>query len=185
VKPRWQSAHLHALTHEGLQMSIISGCWIHLSAAFILEHAANNCISCLVVDTTWAIMRYYVTAILVAISHNTAITLGFSFSPIDGSNIYDIFFNIFSECFQIDLSVFTLESDQGSGLSKSARLHDFLQRFCLHHFLATLKDHVFALFVHYLVKAKTESEFVLLQENYRSWSRNRLPWYEKREPATV
>jgi hypothetical protein len=65
------------------------------------------------------------------------------------------------------LSRFTLESDQGSGLSEFARLLSFTQRFCLCHFLVTLKDRVFAVFVPYLVKAKTEAEFLLLREDYR------------------
>jgi hypothetical protein len=42
-----------------------------------------------------------------------------------------------------------------------------VQRFCLRHFLVTLKDHVFAVFVHFLVKVKTISELSLLLEYYR------------------
>jgi hypothetical protein len=167
VKPRWQIDHLHAFNHEGVQMSIVSGCWVHPSAPSILQNASNNRITCLMADTTWAVMSDYVTAILVGISHNTAIPLAISFGPIEDSNIYEIFFNIFYGQFGVDLSRFTLESDQGSGLAKFARLHAILQRFCLRHFLASLKDHVFAVFVHFLVKVKTQPEFLLMIEYYR------------------
>jgi hypothetical protein len=72
-------------------------------------------------DTTWAIMNEYDTAILVAILHNTAIPLAFSFGPIEDAEIYETFHATFSELFQVDLSPFMLESDQGSGLAKYAR----------------------------------------------------------------
>jgi hypothetical protein len=168
VKARWQSDHLEVFNHEGLQMSIVSGCWIHPSAISILNHASENALSCLMLDTTWAIMAQYVTAILVAIAYNTAIPLGFSFGPVEDSNLYDIFFNVFRGK-GVDLSNFRLMSDQGSGLCKFAKVHNFIQRFCLRHFLASLKDHMFACYVHYLVKAKTGAEFCLLRDNYRFW----------------
>jgi hypothetical protein len=72
--------------------------------------------------------------------HDAVIPLAFSFGTIEDSHLDDIFFTIFVERFQIDLSVFTLESDWGSGLSRFARLRGFTQRFCLRHFLTTLKD---------------------------------------------
>jgi hypothetical protein len=167
VKPRWQSDHLQAFDYEGVQMSIVSGCWVHPSAPSILENSEGNLITCLMADTTWTVMREYVTAILVAISHNTAIPLAFSFGPIEDSNLYDMFYNIFNERFNLNLSRFTLESDQGSGLARFARMHGIVQRFCLRHFLATLKDHVFAVFVHFLVKVETQAELSLLLEYYR------------------
>jgi hypothetical protein len=60
----------------------------------------------------------------------------------------------------------TLESGQGSGLGKFARLHGFTQKFCLRHFLATIQDQFFFVFVHHLVKALTDSEFLLLSAQY-------------------
>jgi hypothetical protein len=111
-------------------------------------------------------MRQYVTAILVAIAYNTAIPLAFSFGAAEDSEIYDTFFRTFSEMFSVDLSQFTLESDQGSGLARFAKLHSFKQRLCLRHFLATLQDHIFSIFVQYLVKARTETEFSLLCQLY-------------------
>jgi hypothetical protein len=40
------------------------------------------------------------------------------------------------------------------------------QRFCLKHFLATLQNHVFSFFVHFLVKARTDFESSFLSREY-------------------
>jgi hypothetical protein len=112
-------------------------------------------------------MRQYVTAIMVAVSHNTAIPLAFAWGRVEDSDLYELFFSAFSEEFEIDLSSFLLESDQGSGLAKFCRKHGFTQRFCLRHFVATLKDRVFSVFVNQLVKTRTETEFDVLRESQR------------------
>jgi hypothetical protein len=83
VKLLWQSDHLEIFDHEGLELSIVGGCWVHPSAAPILARAAEKSICYLLLDTTWVIMRQYITAILMIISHNTALPLAFSFGPIE------------------------------------------------------------------------------------------------------
>jgi hypothetical protein len=133
LKPRWQSDHLEVFYDGGLETSIVSGCWIHLSAPSILSHVTENALSSITLDTIWAIMHEYVTAILVAIASNTAIPPGFSFGSLEDSDIYDMFFDIFLERFDVDLSTLTLESDQGFGLRKFARLQNFRQRCYLRH----------------------------------------------------
>jgi hypothetical protein len=47
------------------------------------------------IDTTWSIMSDYVTAIMVAISHNTALPLAFSFGPVEDAEIDDTFYKCF------------------------------------------------------------------------------------------
>jgi hypothetical protein len=108
-----------------------------------------------------------VTAILVAVSHNTAIPLAFAFGPVKCSDLDEILAGILRDKFHIDLPAFTLELDQDSGLRKFARDNKLTQRFCLRNFLATLKDQVFGVSVHCLVKAQTKEEFKHLQEAYR------------------
>jgi hypothetical protein len=167
VKPHWERDELETIFHEGVDYSIISGCWVHPLAASILRNREANHICCLMMDTTWSIMRQYVTAICIAVAYNTAIPLAFSFGRVEDSGLYNIFWDAFSNRFYIDLSGFRIESDQGSGLAKFAREHTITQRYCLRHFLATLKDRVFSVYVHYLVKARTEMEFAALCDSYR------------------
>jgi hypothetical protein len=118
-------------------------------------------------DTTFTMLRHSVTAFLVAASWNTTIPLVFSFGLVEDCALYDSIYEIFREHFDIDLSTFTLESDQGSGLGKIIRLHRFMHRFCLRHFVASLMDQAFEIFVHYPIKARNESEFNPLREAYR------------------
>jgi hypothetical protein len=168
LKPRWEHDHLEKFVDGGIDYSIISGCWVHERAASILRHRDANQIDCLMLDTTWSVMREYVTAILVAVSHNTAIPLSYAFGPVEDCELYQIFADIFKEPeFGVKLSDFLLESDQGSGLKKYAGMNCIKQRFCLRHFLATLKDRVFGVYVHYLVKTQTMAEFTALRDAYR------------------
>jgi hypothetical protein len=84
-------------------------------------------------DTTWNVMREYVTAFLVCVSHNIAIPLSFAFGPLEDSNLYDFFLDFFREKYRIDPADFVLVSDQGAGLRKFARTDNFTHRFCLRH----------------------------------------------------
>jgi hypothetical protein len=119
-------------------------------------------------DTIWDVMHEHVTAFLVCVSYNTAIPLSFAFGPLEDSNLYDSFLDFFREKYQIDLADFAFVSDQGAGLRKFARTYNFTHRFCLRHFLATVKDRVLGVYLHYLVKTRTGAEFDSLREMYRS-----------------
>jgi hypothetical protein len=167
LKPRWSSDRLESFLDRDTEFSIVNGCWVHSSSAVILRNSEANMICCLMMDTTWSIMRQYVTAIMVAVSNNTAVPLAFAFGRVEDSGLYQMFFSIFYEIFQIDLSDYILETDQGSALVKFARDHAFRQRFCLRHFIANLKDHTFAVFVYHLIKTRTETEFRTLAEGQR------------------
>jgi hypothetical protein len=113
------------------------------------------------------VIREYVTAIFGAISGKMAIPLAFAFGPVEVCQIYEMFWSAFSQQFQIDLASFVLMSDQGADLRKFARKHGFAHRFCLRHFLASLKCRVFSVFVHYAVNMHTESELQVLFDAFR------------------
>jgi hypothetical protein len=103
----------------------------------------------------------------VAVSRNTAIPLAVAFGHVEDFELSQQFWSVFQEQFGIDLSSFILVSDQGSGLRKFAREHHFTHRLCLRHFLATLKDRTFSIFVRYIVKVFTEEELEILLNVYR------------------
>jgi hypothetical protein len=52
---------------------VVGGCHIHRLAPSILRYYQRNGITGLMLDTTWSVMQYYVTGILVGISLNTAV----------------------------------------------------------------------------------------------------------------
>jgi hypothetical protein len=110
-------------------------------------------------------MRQYVTSILVAVSQNTAVPLAFAFGPAEALELYEQFYTGFAAR-GIDLSAFTVESDQGPALIAYCKRHRITQRFCLHHFLRRLKDPDFAVYVGDLVRARTPQELHLLAGRY-------------------
>jgi hypothetical protein len=136
LKPRWRHDHLDLFIDEDGEFSIVHGCWIDRRAPSILQNRAENRISCIMLDTTWSVLRQYVTAIMVAVSRNTAIPLAVAFGHVEDFELYDQFWVIFHEQFGIDLSSFIVLSDQGSVLRKFAHEHHFVHRLCLRHFLA-------------------------------------------------
>jgi hypothetical protein len=69
----------------GHEWSIMSGISVHRSAASIIRHREENHTAGFMMDTTWSVMRLYVTAILIAVSRNTSIPLAFAFRPFEMS----------------------------------------------------------------------------------------------------
>jgi hypothetical protein len=143
--------------------SIVGGCYVHRLAPSLLQSHQRNKFKGLMLDTTWAIMQNYVTAILVAIAFNTAVPLAIAFGPIESFELYEKFYQVFKSKYNIDLAIFKVESDQGSGLKKFCETHRIVHRFCLRHFLASLTDRIFSCYVEYLVKSVTQAEFDMLR----------------------
>jgi hypothetical protein len=108
-------------------------------------------------DTTWMVMRQYVTSILIAVSRNTATALAYAFGPAETVNQYNLIFTAFSQ-YGISLSTFILESDQGSSLTLFAKTHNITQRFCLHHFLHMVCTGTFCWGIANAIRARTIAE---------------------------
>jgi hypothetical protein len=68
LSPRWSRDHLEPFQDHAVDYSILSGCWVHPAAADILRNRDVNCLDCLMLDTTWSVLRQYVTAFPVVIS---------------------------------------------------------------------------------------------------------------------
>jgi hypothetical protein len=132
--------------YEGVKCSIMSGCYRHPLAPSILTNRR--------LDTTWKVLRVYDTAVIVAVSHGTSIPSGFSFCPVECFKIYETLRGAFLH-FGVELSEFIVESDQGSGLVQFCHEHGAAHPFCLHHFLRTVDDPAFGVFVGYLIKSVT------------------------------
>jgi hypothetical protein len=135
---------------------------VHHLAPSLRQSSERNRLKGVMLDTTWAIMQNYGTAIVVAVIFNTAVRLAFAFGPIESFELYDKFYNTFKSKYNIDLSHFKVESDQGSGLKNYCETHHIVHRFCLRHFLASLGDRLFSCYVEYLVKSVNQGEFEML-----------------------
>jgi hypothetical protein len=145
--------------------SIVAGLFIHSHATSILVNRDANAIAGLMMDTTWSVMRQYVTSILVGVSHNTAVPLAFAFGPAETTELYEQFYTGFAQR-GVDISTFIIESDQGPALKSFCANHGITQRFCLHHFLRTLKDPLFSVYVGDIVRARAPEELDTLMRRY-------------------
>jgi hypothetical protein len=74
-------------------------------------------------DTTWRVLRQYVTAILMAVYRNVGIPHGFAFAVAETVELYQEHYTAFERLFTIDLRRYILESDQGSALCALCARH--------------------------------------------------------------
>jgi hypothetical protein len=77
-----------------------------------LKRAEENRIVGFMTDTTWNVMRQYVTAFLVAIP------LAFAFGPAETAGLYESFYEMF-RIYNVNLRTFVMQSDHGIALKKS------------------------------------------------------------------
>jgi hypothetical protein len=120
----------------------------------------------LMLDTTWHVLRQYVTSLLMAVYRNVAVPLGFTFGVAETVDLYNQHYGAFAQLFGFELQKYILKSDQGSTLSPFCQLKEQRQLFCLRHFLLSLKRKEFNLAAGNLGKCRTEDEFVALRSMY-------------------
>jgi hypothetical protein len=166
LEKRHPNDKMESWVSDGLEYSIMGGIYVHPAAASIIKNKEQNRISGLMMDTTWTVIRLYVTSILVAISRNTAIPLAFTFGPSETSELYRHFYQTFQKRYGISIGQFIVESDQGSALKAICRENGNPHRVCLRHFLARLKNPYFSVYVAELVRARTEGEFNMIRKSY-------------------
>jgi hypothetical protein len=129
--------------------SIVAGCYVPRRAASILRYHPKNNVKGLMSATALLVMQISVMAILVAVSHNPAIPLTFGFGLVESFELSDYFYDVLKLLYDVNLSEFKVESDQGSGLTKYCETHKIVHCFCLRHFLASLSDHMFSCYIGY------------------------------------
>jgi hypothetical protein len=150
---------------NGEFFSKIGGCYISPFALSIFQKN-TSILDGIMLDTTWRVMRLYVTSILMVILANVGIPVAFAFGPVEDSNLYETFFTTFMEVYNIDLSIYVLESDQGSALKSIASKYGNQHLACLRHFLVSLKQSKFSYQVGNLVKCRVLKDFITLKEIY-------------------
>ena len=113
----------------------MSGTYISLYAFSLIQ---NINVAGIMLDTTWTIINHYFASIPTAVIHNANIPIGFSFSLVENSEIYDQFFP-FWKCFGYSIKDFiqTAESDQGKALKKSVSNQSMQHICCLRHLLVS------------------------------------------------
>jgi hypothetical protein len=116
---------------NGVDHSILRGCYLSPWACSILR---DNALDGLMLDTTWMVIREYVTSILMGVYRNVGIPLGFAFSLGETTELYEQHYRAFADLFGLDLSQYILESDQGAALCAICAAKHQTQLFRLRHF---------------------------------------------------
>jgi hypothetical protein len=153
-----------SLIHGEDEFSILRGWYLSSCTQSILE---RNSMDGLMLDTTWKIIRKYMTTIIMAVYRNVGIPLGLAFGTAETMELYEQHFGAFNHMFGIDLSHYILEPDQGSALCSLGTSKGQVQLFCLRHFLLSLKQNEFSCQIGNLVKCQTEDKFESLRRMYR------------------
>ena len=153
------------IEHDGEEYSIVRGIYISPFAQSIcLENDAI--FHGILLDTTWKTLPCYVTSILMASICNVGIPLGFTFGPGEDKTIYKMFYDVFQEVINVDLSKFTIESDRGSALMAIAAEMDMEHLACNHHMLRSLKSTEFSQQIGELISCKCITDFDILKKHY-------------------
>lgn len=146
---------------------IIRGCYISPYAQSILKDNFTL-IDGIMIDGTFKVLKHYVTCLIVCISFNTSIPIGFSFSPIEDCKLYDSIFKTFLEITGIDISNFIIQSYQGSSLNSICTKYDCKHLICLRHLLDNLKKKKYVFEASKLVSCKCAKDFEVLSGRFNN-----------------
>ena len=145
------------------EMNIISGVYITPWARSILTEN-EGLVQGFLLDTTWAVMPFYVTAILMSSSYSAGIPLGFSFGNSEDKMIYNNILQTVSLQTNYSFEGKVIESDQGSALRSSIKEFKMLHLACLRHLLVSLKMNEPSFIIGHLLRAASEKDYTHAQE---------------------
>ena len=119
----------------------------------------DNQINGYLLDTTFRIMPYFDTSIIMASIYNTGLALGFSFTRTEESQSFNLLFdNLNSKC-GINFEKKAIETDQETALCSTIKLHQMVHLKCLRHFLKNLQPNPYSFHLKQLIECCTEFEF--------------------------
>lgn len=158
-----QFPHLFKLNRNE-NFYVLHGCYISPFALSILEN--NEIIDGIMLDGTFKAIKYYVTCFIICIIRNTSIPLGFAFSHVEDEDLYTLVFKTFFETLQIDLSNFSIESDQGRCLINCCEKYNCTHIFCQRHLISNLQKLKFGFEASKIVSCKCQKDFQKLVDEF-------------------
>ena len=145
---------------------VYRGCYVSPFAKSIFKK--SSIIDGIMLDGTFKVLKNYVTCLVMCISKNTGIPVGFSFSKIENCDLYDIVFETFLEIVGVDLSQFQIESDEGQFLLQSLSNRRCKHLSCLRHLQANVQKRKYGFQVSKLVSARCKKDFESLVQKFES-----------------
>lgn len=162
---------------------VVKGAYVSPFAKSILNK--DNFLNGIQIDGTFKVIHKYVTCIILGIAYNTGIPLGFTFSKFEDENLFNLIFKIFIETTGVDLSNFTIQSDQGTAIISSCDKHGCTHIFCLKHLITSFKNKKFSFEASQLVKCSCQKDFDTLVNSFNPIFRNVKNQYDKRRLEKV
>ena len=158
------SSKQHMVIDEN-EVSILSGIYISPFAKSIFEDN-EEIADGLLMDTTWRVLPYYVTSILMISMCNVGIPVAFSFGNSETIDLYELFFSVMKEKIDVDLSSRVVESDKGVALAAVCSKHNCKHLGCLRHFLVSIGTKPYSQQIGELVSCKCQLDFDVLCDIY-------------------
>ena len=157
VQPKTVRKRLATVDYEGHECYILSGIYISPFTKSILTENADVVVGFLL-DTTWRVMPFYVTAILMASVQNVGIPLAFAFGNSENKSLYSELLKTVSEEVEYDFTRKVIESDQGTALKSAIAEYSMIHIACLRHLLVSLKFNQFTFLLNKFIKAASEKD---------------------------
>lgn len=134
---------------------IIGGIFVSPFAKSILE---NNQVNSILLDTTFKVLPYYHTSILLASIKNTGVPLSFSFGSSEDKSLYMRHFDTFKKILNIDLTSYKFLSDQGTALIAVFNDLHIKHMACLRHLLVSLKISKYSYAIKNIISCSSKQE---------------------------
>jgi hypothetical protein len=167
---KWQPSdhgRFEPITWEGQRYAILKRCYVApLACTLLRDHA--SIIAGTLMDTTWRVIGLYVASILTVAAGNVGIPIALNFGPVENVELYDGFSLIFRSLFNLDLSTYVVESDQGSALGSICAKYGNQHTMCLRHLPVSLGRGPFAHEIGNLVKCRSRLDFDKLMQAYEA-----------------
>ena len=152
IQPATRKRRLAEVQYNDEKYYIVTGIYISPYAYSIL-HDNLGLVQGLMLDTTWKVMPYYVTSILMASCKNTGIPIAFIFGKGETKISYkSLLESVKKEC-SITFDNIVMLSDQGKALQNVCIEFKMIQLYCLRHYLASINDSHIRILIKHFVKA--------------------------------
>ena len=138
---------------------IISGVYISPWCKSLFEDNPSL-IQGFLLDTTWTMLPFYVTSIIMGCCYNTGIPLAFSFGHSENIGQYSELLSCLVNKCNITLQGKYLESDQGTALKAVCSKFKMINLACLRHLCVSLHYSPETYYIVELIKALTEEQLI-------------------------
>jgi hypothetical protein len=170
---RKSNAHkrLPVLTSDDEVLYITGGIYITPYAKSLFKDNVDI-VNGILLDTTWKVIPYFVTSILMIEYMNVGIPVSFAFGSSENKELYNRHQDALKKHLGIDLNGFTIESDQGSALQAFTVEHAMTHLACLRHLLVSLRFSQYSYFAGILLKAVSHFDYANAVEKCGDFFKN-------------